>query len=65
MFNFFYSKACKEPSVFSTFAVLRSILEDVKGDGCRQSSARVRDIDKYKGKVAFIIKKGGKSKVEE
>ena len=32
---------------------------------CRQSSPKVRSIDKYKGDVAFKVNKGNKSNVEE
>ena len=54
---------CKESSVSSTFVMLSSILDDAKGAGCRPSSARVRSIDKYKGKGVFKVE-GGKYKVE-
>ena len=46
---FLYSKVCKEASVSSTFLMLSSNSDDEKGEGCRQSFARVRGIDKYKG----------------
>ena len=40
------------------------ILDNVKGEVCRQSSARVRGVDKYKGKCLFKVNKGDKYKVE-
>ena len=46
-----YSKACKESSVSPTYAMLSSILNNVKGKRCKQSSARVRVVDKYQGRV--------------
>ena len=63
-FTFLCSKTCKEPSVSSAFAMLSSVLDDVKGEGCRQSSARVRSVDKYKVKGVFKVNKGGNYKVE-
>ena len=58
------SKACKEPSVSSTFVMLSSISDDAKGECCKQSRARVRGVDKYKGNGVFKFNMGGKSKVE-
>ena len=43
--------------------MLSSILDDLKGAGCRPSSARVRGIEKYKEKGVFKVE-GGKYKVE-
>ena len=40
-FIFLYSKARKEPSVSSTM-----VYDGVKEEGCRQSSERVRGVDK-------------------
>ena len=37
---------------------------DVKGEGCRQSSTRVRGIDKYEGKGTFKVNEGDKDKLE-
>ena len=37
-----YSKTCQEPSNLSTFVMLSSISDDVKGEVCRQSFARPR-----------------------
>ena len=56
------SKVCKEPSVSST--IVSSIVDNVKGERCRKSSARVRGVDKYKGKGVFTVNEGGKYKVE-
>ena len=39
-----------------------SILDGVKREGCRQSSARVRGVDKYKAKEVFKYIEGGKYK---
>ena len=36
----------KEPSVLSTFVMLNTILDDKKGEGCRQIFTRVRGVDK-------------------
>ena len=58
-FTFLYSKVCKEPSVTSAFVTLSSIVDDVKGEGCWQSSARVKGVDKFKGKGLFKFNKGG------
>ena len=38
--------------------------DDVKGEECRQSFSRARGVDKYKGKSAIRVDKGGKHKVE-
>ena len=54
------SKASKETSVSSIFDTVSSILDNVKGEGCRQSSARVRGVDTYKRKGAFKANVGGK-----
>ena len=40
-------------------------MDNVTGDGSRKSSARLRDIDKYKGKVVFKVNEEGKYKVGE
>ena len=61
---FLYSKACKEPSISSTFVTLSSILDDVKGEGCKHSSAKVRGVDKYKEKGVFKVNERGKYKGE-
>ena len=55
---------CKEPSVSSTFVMLRSISDNVKGKGCRQSFAMAKGVDKYKGKGVFKVNKEGKYRVE-
>ena len=39
-------------------------MDDVIGEGCRQSSARVRVVDEYKEKGVFKVDEGGKYKVE-
>ena len=44
--------------------MLSSILDDVKGEECRQSSAGVRGVRKYKTQSVFKVKKRGKYKVE-
>ena len=62
IFTFLYSKACKESPVSSTFVMLSSILDDLKE--CRQSSARMRDIFKYKEKDVFTVNEGRKYKLE-
>ena len=64
-FIFLYSKTCIKPSVWSTFVMLSSVSDDVKGDGCRKSFTRVRGVDKYKGEGVFRVHKGGNYKVEE
>ena len=61
-FNFLYSKACEEPSVSSTFVMLSSNLDDIKGEECRPSFGRVRCVGKYKGRSVFKVKEGGKYK---
>ena len=63
-FIFLCSKARKEPLVSSTMVMLSSILDGVKEEGCRQSSARVRGVDKYKEKGVFKVNEGDKDKVE-
>ena len=45
--------------------MLSSILDNVTGDGSRKTSARLRDIEKYKGKVVFKVNEEGKYKVGE
>ena len=44
--------------------MLSSILDGVKEEGYRQSSARVRGVDKYKEKGVFKVNEGDKDKVE-
>ena len=44
--------------------MLSSILEDVKGQECRQNFARAKGLDWNKGKEVFKINKGGKYNVE-
>ena len=44
--------------------MLNSISDDAKGECCKQSRARVRGVDKYKGNGVFKFNMGGKSKVE-
>ena len=46
---------CKEPSVSSTFVMLSRIVDDIRGDKCRQTPARVNGVDKYEGKVVFKL----------
>ena len=58
------SKACKEPSVSSTFVMLNNNSNDAKRDWCKQSRAKVKGVDKYKGHGVFKFNKRGKSKVE-
>ena len=60
---FSISKACKELSVSSTFVMLSSILDDIKGERCRQGSTRMRGVDKYKGNCVFKVNEEGKYKV--
>ena len=60
-----YSNACKEPSVSSTFVILGSILNNIIGGGCRQSSSRVRGVVKYKRKGTFKINEGDKYKKKD
>ena len=40
--------------------MLSSILDSVKEEGCRKSSARVRGVGKYKEKGVFRVKEGDK-----
>ena len=63
-FYFSVLKGSKETSVSSTFVTLSSIVCDVKGEGCRQSSTRARSIDKYEGKGTFKVNEGDKDKLE-
>ena len=63
-FLFLNLKACKEPSVSSTLIVRRNISDDVNREVSRQSSARVRGVDKYQGKGVLKVSKKGKSEVE-
>ena len=58
------SKACKEPSISSTFVMLNSISDDAKREWWKQSRARVRGVDKYKGNGVFKYNKGDKSKLK-
>ena len=51
------AKACDEPSVLSTLVMLSSILNNIKEERCRQSSARVRIVDGYKRKGVFKVNK--------
>ena len=44
--------------------MLSSISEDAKEDGCKQSFARARSVDKYQGKGVFKANKGGKYEVK-
>ena len=39
-------------------------MDDVKGERCRESSARVRSVGKYKVKAVFKAYEGGKFKAE-
>ena len=59
-FVFPYSKASKEMSVSSIFDTANGILDNVKGEGCRRSSARMRGVDTYKRKGVFKANEGGK-----
>ena len=43
--------------------MLSSVLDDIKGERCRQSSARMRGVDKYKGNCVFKVNEQGKYKV--
>ena len=63
-FIFLYSKACKEPSVSSTFDMLSSISGDVNWEGCKQSFARARGADKFKGIVVSKVDNWNKCKEE-
>ena len=42
--------------------MLSSILDSVKEEGCRKSSARVRGVDKYKEKGVFRVNERDKYK---
>ena len=44
--------------------MLIRIVDDIKWEGCRQSSARVRVVDKHKEKRIFKVNEGRKYKVE-
>ena len=40
--------------------MLSSIVVDVRGKGCRKTSAEVKGLDKYEGKGVFKVNEGGK-----
>ena len=44
--------------------MLSSISDNVKGEGCRKSFARVKVVDNYLGNGVFKVNKGGKYKME-
>ena len=44
--------------------MLSSIVDDVTGERCRKSFARVRVVDEYKEKGVIKVDEGGKYKVE-
>ena len=63
-FTFPCSKACKKPSLSSTFVMLSSILDDKKGEKCRKSSVMQRVVKKCKRKGLFKVNKEGRHEVE-
>lgn len=49
----------------SAFGMLSSILNGMERERCGKSSARVRGVEKNKGKRIFKTNGGSKSKVDE
>ena len=51
---------CNKPLLLSFFSCSAGTLDNVKKEECKQSFARVRGVERYKGKGAFKVNEGSK-----